>query len=730
MATETAAEPSAEPPLDDTAERPGPEPGEARRTGSEWADRLGCSCDTREIEKISDIIKGERVCTDIPWILAYFALCIFTMIVVYIPAWKDGDPYRIIYGMDPWGNTCGRGEMAGRDLIMWPDQNTYGLQLCVSNCSSTLRDDNVVGDNGYESRKYMQYCIPIANGFFDNSEQGGSTWCPYSEFMVIGGSSFLLYALCMVCCVYFNSDDYGWKSGVCGFLALAGGATALGMGASCGSLFSVGNAAAGIEAFNDWAHQIVRQVGDMSTAAPIIIASFVFAVVFGFVFVFLMECCVSILVWTAISLIIFGGFVLGCVFFYNVHTYKDASTQQAQQIMGGISFVFTFIFTCMVIFLRERIMIACEVVKTSSRAVVDLPTLFAFPVIPIIFAVGVTLAYVYTSLYVFSNGDFKSTPMPAELLADVRNQFGETWPDNYNSIDTMGEVGTQSFWWSLLLYLWTINAIIYWAFMCIAGTVADWYFTSRVDGNKVRGDEVNQLAANPVLSSMWRTTRYHLGSIGLAALIIAIIQTIKAMIEYLEEMTDEADNAITKCIFCCFRCFLWCLDCCCRWLGKNALVWQSIYGDSFCESAMASFKLMWDNLARVAMMHLVAGLVINIGKITIFLTSTALAGLIMVYIEPYKSDMSSIIFPIVTIAIMTYTVGWLFMVVYETAVDTVFLCFLVDEQNNKESGTMMADEGLLNLVDKYKADSERVAAKRKREKRIDVGGAEAQTEKL
>merc|ERR1712176_666839 len=130
------------------------------------------------------------------------------------------------------------------------------------------------------------------------------------------------------------------------------------------------------------------------------------------------------------------------------------------------------------------------------------------------------------------------------------------------------------------------------------------------------------------------------------------------------------------------------------------------------------------------MMTLVSAIVINIGKIVIFLTSTALAGLIMVYIEPYKSDMSSIIFPIVTIAIMTYTVGWLFMVVYETAVDTVFLCFLVDEQNNKESGTMLADEGLLGLVDKYQADSERVARKRKREKRIDVtgDGAEAQTE--
>merc|ERR1719192_2691606 len=138
---------------------------------------------------------------------------------------------------------------------MWPDQSIFGLQLCADTCNATEQAANVVGGqpNTYSSRQYMQYCIPEVDGFFDNDDADASVWCPYSEFMVIGGSSFILYALCMACCLYFNSDDYGWKSGLCGFIAFAGGGTALGMGASCGSLFSVGNAAAGIEAFNDWA---------------------------------------------------------------------------------------------------------------------------------------------------------------------------------------------------------------------------------------------------------------------------------------------------------------------------------------------------------------------------------------------------------------------------------------------------------------------------------------------
>jgi hypothetical protein len=44
-------------------------------------------------------------------------------------------------------------------------------------------------------------------------------------------------------------------------------------------------------------------------------------------------------------------------------------------------------------------------------------------------------------------------------------------------------------------------------------------------------------------------------------------------------------------------------------------------------------------------------------------------------------------------------VGSLFMSVFEVAMDTVFLCFLIDEKLHASSGTMCASPGLRKLVD-------------------------------
>jgi hypothetical protein len=53
----------------------------------------------------------------------------------------------------------------------------------------------------------------------------------------------------------------------------------------------------------------------------------------------------------------------------------------------------------------------------------------------------------------------------------------------------------------------------------------------------------------------------------------------------------------------------------------------------------------------------------------------------------------------VVIFIIGYIVGSLFMAVFEVAMDTVFLCFLIDEKLHAGSGTMCASKGLRALVD-------------------------------
>ena len=52
----------------------------------------------------------------------------------------------------------------------------------------------------------------------------------------------------------------------------------------------------------------------------------------------------------------------------------------------------------------------------------------------------------------------------------------------------------------------------------------------------------------------------------------------------------------------------------------------------------------------------------------------------MTYFEFYKDNLSSPIFPAVVIFVLSFIIASLFMMVLEVAVDTVFLCFLIDEE--------------------------------------------------
>lgn len=113
-------------------------------------------------------------------------------------------------------------------------------------------------------------------------------------------------------------------------------------------------------------------------------------------------------------------------------------------------------------------------------------------------------------------------------------------------------------------------------------------------------------------------------------------------------------------------------------VSKNAFIFCSIYGDAFCPSAAASFGLVWRNLARVAAVSTVGSFIIILGKLVVSFLTAGIAAFIMVKTS-YGVDLSSPLLPGVVVLLLAYIISSLFMIVYETAIDTIFLCFLIDE---------------------------------------------------
>ena len=63
--------------------------------------------------------------------------------------------------------------------------------------------------------------------------------------------------------------------------------------------------------------------------------------------------------------------------------------------------------------------------------------------------------------------------------------------------------------------------------MAICGAFAEWYWTQ------------GQPESMPVTKSLWRTVRYHLGTIAFGSLLIAIVQFVRFILEYIDSQTKK-----------------------------------------------------------------------------------------------------------------------------------------------------------------------------------------------
>jgi hypothetical protein len=148
-----------------------------------------------------------------------------------------------------------------------------------------------------------------------------------------------------------------------------------------------------------------------------------------------------------------------------------------------------------------------------------------------------------------------------------------------------------------------------------------------------------------------------------------------------------------------------------------------VYGDSFCTSSCSAFALIWRNLARVAAINAVTHVITFIGKISTASSVTAVSIYVMQNAEPWKSSLYSIFWPTVLIFTFSYFCADAIFLLFEAILDTEFLCFLIDYEENG-NGQMLASKELQTVVGKYSTHSEDEAAemtKRRSQRRKDIG---------
>jgi len=308
----------------------------------------------------------------------------------------------------------------------------------------------------------------------------------------------------------------------------------------------------------------------------------------------------------------------------------------------------------------SRIKLAIAIFKVTSDFIGDVKSVFMVPILVSVFVIAWMAVWLVTAAYIFSVGDIRPR-------TDFTFLTTVTWTKETRYI----------FIYNLFGLLWINSWIIGMSQFIIAAAAAQWYFSHAAD-TKGKGSICKGFKWGMV---------YHCGSIAFGAFLIALVQMIRIIFEYYAKKMEKAspNNCLVKACLCLTRCCLWCLEKCVKFISKNAYIQIALTNKNFCRSAFNAMALILKNAARFGAVSTVGCIFMFVGKLTIMSCSGLICYLLVTQWEEPAKAISSPIIPVVIACIIGHIIGAIFLSVYSFASDTMFQCFLLDEE--------MADSG-------------------------------------
>uniref|UniRef100_A0AAR5P590 Choline transporter-like protein n=1 Tax=Dendroctonus ponderosae TaxID=77166 RepID=A0AAR5P590_DENPD len=471
------------------------------------------------------------------------------------------------------------------------------------------------------------------------------------------------------------------------------------------------------------AEQFASQViNDLVNSWQKILIGLAVALVICLIYIFMLRWIAGVMVWISIVGVLAA---LSAATYFSYTTWQYWKTKNANNQLSSSAntkqniFLALFIIVAIVlgnvllvlIFLRSRIVLAIALIKEGSRAVSSVTSVLFFPVFPWILQGGIIAYAVIAGVYLASSGEplYQYGNVTDECQTDSNHSITANTVCSPKNLPTSGSCSsvTCSFigikndaYYSYLQginifgFFWLAFFVSAFGQMTLAQVFAQWYWTR----------PKRDLPFFALTAAIYRTIRYHLGTLAFGSLIIAICRMIRVMLEYVDKKLKKYDNAFTRAILCCLKCFFWCLEKFLKFINKNAYIMCAIHGKNFCASAKDAFTLLLNNIVRVFVLDKVTDFLFFLSKLLVTFGVGAIA--YVFFVTDYISfvDNSEIQYglaPVVAIMIATYLIATLFFNVYSMAVDTLFLCFLEDsEKNNGKDRPYYMSRNLMRILGK------------------------------
>uniref|UniRef100_A0A8C2AH28 Choline transporter-like protein n=1 Tax=Cyprinus carpio TaxID=7962 RepID=A0A8C2AH28_CYPCA len=587
----------------------------------------------------------QRKCTDIPWLLLFI---LFNVGMVGRQT-STGAASRLISGYDSYGNTCGQKnakipgiELSGRDhtsrkYVFFLDpcnidilrRKMKSVALCVSKCpDAELKTYEDL--TKFSTANGSDLCSYDVQPNMYSSHPNRVTKCP--TLPVHPSASLPVFHRCIPVDI------------------------------SCYAKFA--------EAFitfvsdNSVVHRVIAGV---MTSKDIIMSLCLLALVLSLILMVVIRYISVVLVWILTAVVVVGSIGgTGILWWLYVDHSKSVNAsltalelevakdnQKALLIYAIAATVFTVILLLLMFFMRKRVALTIALFHVAGKVFTHLPLLALQPFWTFLTLMLFWVYWITVLLFLGSAGS------PVQNNQTGLVEFKMDGPLQY------------MVWYHAVGLIWISEFILACQQMTVAGAVVTYYFTR----------SESQMPFTPIVSSVLRLMRYHLGTVVKGAFIITLVEIPRLILTYIHSQLKGKENACARCMLKACICCLWCLEKCLTYLNMNAYTATAINSTNFCTSARDALFILAENALRVAAINSVGDFVLFLGKVLI-VSCTAFAGVLALN---YQREYTVWVLPLIIVCVFSFLVAHCFLSIFEIVVDVLFLCFAIDTKYNDGS---------------------------------------------
>ncbi|KAJ8015547.1 hypothetical protein DPEC_G00027260 [Dallia pectoralis] len=633
---------------------------------------MGCSGSAERTKREWKPLE-DRSCTDLPWFLLFTVFCVGMGSICGFTI-ATGGAARLVFGYDSYGNTCGRrNELIEGVRLSGLDQTDKKYVFFLDPCNIDLVQRKI---------KSMALCVSLC------PDEELKTYQDLRTFAMHNGSELCSYELGA-----HNYHILPERFDKCPKLPVPPSKSlpvfnrCTPVDISCYAKFT--EAVVTFVSDNSMLHRLIAGV---MASKEIIVGLCLLALVLSMLLMVIIRYISAVLVWILTVSVVLGSLAGTSILWWlyidhrltanqtvptkttDVTDEKEESGRTRDNAQGLLVYaiaatVFTVILLLLMLFMRKRVSLTIALFHVAGKVFIHLPLLTLQPFCTFL---ALLLFWLYWSLVLLFLG---TTGNPVQNDETGLTEFRLTGPLQYMT------------WYHAVGLIWISEFILACQQMTVAGAVVTYYFTR----------DKTKLPLTPILSSVLRLMRYHLGTVAKGSFIITLVKIPRLMLMYIHNQLKGKENSLARCLLKTCICCLWCLEKCLNYLNQNAYAATAINSTSFCMSARDAFVILVENALRVAAINAVGDFVLFLGKVLI-VTSTAFAGVLLLN---YQRDYAEWILPLIIVCLFAFLVAHCFLSVFEIVVDVLFLCFAIDTKYN--DGTpgkeFYMDKALMEFVE-------------------------------